>query len=286
MLLLVDSAIMTPDTLVLSVLVGLLLGTVILRTLDESWQTMNLLHACALGTTLLMSSHLLWSYDWQAHGYWQLNNLWGIAPLTIWAVILLLPYEAYRRYYPAYQQAGAWMCFSLLLLWLLMININAPITTGTHLPFINITDVLQLSVFALCIHAFYYRRNPPIPHADIALWLAAGFGLFAVSALVIRTWHWYTDIAWQLSALLANFGLQASLSLTWSIIGISLMVIAARTLNRLWWIVGATLMAVVVTKLFIVELGDSGGVARIVSFIGVGLLLLLVGWFAPVPPKR
>ena len=44
-------------------------------------------------------------------------------------------------------------------------------------------------------------------------------------------------------------------------------------------------MAVVVAKLFLVELGNSGGIARIVSFIVVGLLLLLVGWFAPVPPK-
>ena len=45
-------------------------------------------------------------------------------------------------------------------------------------------------------------------------------------------------------------------------------------------------MAVVVLKLFFVELGNSGGIERIVSFIVVGLLLLLVGWYAPVPPKE
>jgi uncharacterized membrane protein len=27
-------------------------------------------------------------------------------------------------------------------------------------------------------------------------------------------------------------------------------------------------------------------VERIVSFIGVGLLMLAIGWFSPVPPKR
>ena len=48
---------------------------------------------------------------------------------------------------------------------------------------------------------------------------------------------------------------------------------------------GATLMGIVVVKLFLIELSNSGGIARIVSFIIVGLLLLLVGWFAPVPPK-
>jgi uncharacterized membrane protein len=36
----------------------------------------------------------------------------------------------------------------------------------------------------------------------------------------------------------------------------------------------------------LIELGNSGGVARIASFIVVGLLLLVVGYFAPIPPKN
>ena len=54
---------------------------------------------------------------------------------------------------------------------------------------------------------------------------------------------------------------------------------------RPFWITGAALMAIVVIKLFLIELSNSGGIARIASFIIVGVLLLLVGWFAPVPPK-
>jgi uncharacterized membrane protein len=46
------------------------------------------------------------------------------------------------------------------------------------------------------------------------------------------------------------------------------------------------LLALVVVKLFAVDLSRVGGVARIVSFIGVGLLLLLIGYLAPVPPRR
>jgi len=46
------------------------------------------------------------------------------------------------------------------------------------------------------------------------------------------------------------------------------------------------LIGVVVAKLFFVELSNRGGLARIVSFIGVGVLLLVVGYFAPLPPKR
>ena len=42
----------------------------------------------------------------------------------------------------------------------------------------------------------------------------------------------------------------------------------------------------VVAKLFFVELGNRGGLERIVSFIGVGVLLLVVGYFAPLPPRQ
>lgn len=52
------------------------------------------------------------------------------------------------------------------------------------------------------------------------------------------------------------------------------------------WLVGAVLIGVVVAKLFLVELSNRGGLERIVSFIGVGGLLLVVGYFAPLPPKR
>jgi uncharacterized membrane protein len=44
-------------------------------------------------------------------------------------------------------------------------------------------------------------------------------------------------------------------------------------------------MGVVVVKLFLVDLGNTDTLARVVSFLGVGLLLLVVGYFAPVPPR-
>jgi uncharacterized membrane protein len=45
-------------------------------------------------------------------------------------------------------------------------------------------------------------------------------------------------------------------------------------------------MGLVVIKLFLVDLGNSGTIERIVSFIGIGVLLLVVGYFAPVPPRK
>ena len=49
--------------------------------------------------------------------------------------------------------------------------------------------------------------------------------------------------------------------------------------------VGATLMGVVVVKLFLVDFSQLSGIERIVSFLGVGVLMVLMGYFVPLPPR-
>jgi len=62
--------------------------------------------------------------------------------------------------------------------------------------------------------------------------------------------------------------------------------LSARWLKqRAEWFVGSALLALVVAKLFLVDLNDVGTVARIVSFVGVGLLILIVGYLSPLPPR-
>jgi uncharacterized membrane protein len=63
------------------------------------------------------------------------------------------------------------------------------------------------------------------------------------------------------------------------------MIIGARGAHRSVWFTGAALMSIVVVKLFVVDLGNTATLERVVSFLGVGLLLLVVGYFAPVPPR-
>ena len=49
---------------------------------------------------------------------------------------------------------------------------------------------------------------------------------------------------------------------------------------------GAVLLAVVVAKLIFVDMSQAEGIARIASFIGVGVLMLLIGYFVPLPPRK
>jgi uncharacterized membrane protein len=78
---------------------------------------------------------------------------------------------------------------------------------------------------------------------------------------------------------------QAAFSLFWSLLALAIMVFATRRALRELWIVGAALMGVVVVKLFLVDLSNVGTVERIVSFIGVGVLMLVIGYLSPVPPR-
>jgi uncharacterized membrane protein len=62
------------------------------------------------------------------------------------------------------------------------------------------------------------------------------------------------------------------------------MLIATRIRARVVWLTGAALLVVVVVKLFLVDLASIGTIERIVSFVGVGLLMLILGYFSPLPP--
>ena len=77
---------------------------------------------------------------------------------------------------------------------------------------------------------------------------------------------------------------QASLSIFWSVLALCIMLSATHLRVRPLWLTGAGLMALVVVKLFFIDLSNIGGIERIVSFIGVGLLMLVIGYVSPVPP--
>ena len=62
------------------------------------------------------------------------------------------------------------------------------------------------------------------------------------------------------------------------------MITAHRKRARPVWTGGAALLGATVLKLFLIDLSNRGGSERIVVFIAVGVLMLVVGYFAPMPP--
>jgi uncharacterized membrane protein len=106
----------------------------------------------------------------------------------------------------------------------------------------------------------------------------------ALNGALLRTLNHWGGVPFPLEAMLQLTLVQTSLSIFWALLALITMLIATRRANRVVWVTGAGLLAVVVIKLFLVDLSSIGTIERIVSFVGVGLLMLVLGYFSPLPP--
>lgn len=193
----------------------------------------------------------------------------------------------------AYRLIGPIPYAILLALWLAWSLVQpgdaAPLP---YIPLINPLEIGQgLTALVLLAWVRNRVRSPATPFAGILarqnlLPLAAGAAFIMVTTMVLRTCHQWADVEWAAQALWASRLTQAAVSIAWALLGVGLMLLGHHRVRRTVWVAGAILLGVVVAKLFLVELADKGGLWRIVSFIVVGVLLLLVGYFAPVPPAR
>jgi uncharacterized membrane protein len=109
-------------------------------------------------------------------------------------------------------------------------------------------------------------------------------GFLWLNAVLLRTLHQWAAIPYELQAMLTSTLVETALSIFWAVLALTTMLVATRLQSRVVWLVGAVLLVVVVGKLFLVDLSSIGTVERIVSFLGVGLLMLVLGYFSPLPP--
>lgn len=215
---------------------------------------------------------------------------WLGIPFAAWLVLTQQQSRFNNEYRVAYWHIGSTVMAMMAMCWLVYANFAAP--PRSSLPYLPVLNVVELGSVAVLWQAYRWLQtwqpendNQQIVHRLFSGSLPVLF-LLLLSGGVMRLWHVFADVPWRLNSLLASFGVQASLSIVWALAAIALMVTGNRAKQRPRWLAGASIMGVVVLKLFLVELGNSGGVARIVSFIVVGLLMLLVGWFAPAPPRE
>ncbi|UUN89158.1 DUF2339 domain-containing protein [Pseudomonas extremorientalis] len=196
------------------------------------------------------------------------------------------PVSAYPR---EYRVLAALPLAVLMLGWFWLANIFSD-GTAKPLPYLPMLNPLDLGLLFALLGIYLWSRSAAPqrgPRVESIAQGVAGLSLFAFfTALVMRTAHHWGDVPFQWDALLESMLVQAGLSIVWTLIALGLMIGGHLRHRREVWLIGAALIAVVVAKLFFVELSNRGGLARIVSFIGVGGLLLVVGYFAPLPPKR
>jgi len=219
---------------------------------------------------------------------------WSLLP-SLYLVLMAAPrswpwpVSVHAREYRLY----AALPLALLMLgWFWLANIASD-GTAEPLPYVPLLNPLELGLLFALFGVYAWSRSAVTQlsiraeSAERVTQCVAGLSLFVFfTAAVMRGAHHWGGVPFQLDLLLESMLVQAGLSIVWTLIALGLMVGGHLRHRREVWLIGAGLIALVVAKLFFVELSNRGGLARIVSFIGVGVLLLVVGYFAPLPPKR
>nr|MDE0500600.1 DUF2339 domain-containing protein [bacterium] len=242
---------------------------------------------------VLVGTEVHWQVDRVADGVWPTTAALAGVLALVGATMLargprVWPLKAHWR---TYLMACAGPVLLVVVLTLVSINLtsNGEAPPLTYLPLLNPLEVLTfLVVVAALAWKKLVRSESDHPLEDLvggnwAPGLAVA-GIVLLTMTVARTVHHWTGVPFDLESMTSSTTLQASLSIVWGLTGLAGMVVGRRSARRIVWIGGASLMGVVVVKLFLFDLSNTGTVARVVSFLGVGLLLMIVGYFAPVPP--
>lgn len=260
-------------------------------------------HAERVAPTVATAAHtgIFWLLGivlaWEAH--WQVEQVlpysdWPTAAVGIvLAALLLAPLALRSRVWPVVAQAQAYLVVgavpvvALSLGWILIYGVLGAGNPSplAYVPLLNPLDLAAMFVL-LASFAWSYRSRmlTGLPLEVIAA--ASGAIVFLwFNAMMFRTLHHFADIPYTFKAMYGSTLAQSVISIAWTILAFVLMMIAKRLQLRHFWVIGAALLGTVVVKLFAVDLSGTGTVARIVSFVGVGVLLLIIGYLVPVPPR-
>lgn len=258
----------------------------VLRRQDEDGAALlNTPRHIATAWTLLLSVGIEaggWLADWlpgqDLWGWLTWIAVWLAAGRTLQAVLSadgertdVWPWAAAPE---AYARAVLWPVAGVLLLTVVALQFGHD--GGSALPYLPLASALDLASMAALL---WLARSRLLPRP-----LVGAAGLLWVSALAARGVHHLAGVAWSAAAMFQSTLLQATLSLTWALTALALMVYATRSGARTLWFAGFALLAAVGAKMLMIDLAGAGTVEWTGSLLGIGALILIASYVAPVPP--
>jgi uncharacterized membrane protein len=245
-------------------------------------------HALTLWLPIILTTWEL--YYWTET--WDLGHAWRTAALALSptaALIAILQPGHKSRWplearWPLYRDVLLSPIACAIGLWTILANIKDP-GSMSPLPYLPLLNPLDLMI-AATFFAFAGWKGS-LENRDVTAVLDKAFavaGFIWLNAIALRSIHYWAGVPYRIDRLLDDVLVQATLSILWTSTALVLMLLARRNMKRQFWIIGAGLLGLVVVKLFLVDLANSGTIARIVSFLVVGVLLLVIGYVTPVPP--
>lgn len=174
-----------------------------------------------------------------------------------------------------------------------------------QLPYFPLSNLYDVTLWLVVFYSLgiYLLRQPygmksrnllsAIPKNDMLLIILALIGLWIGSSMLVRTLHAFIGTPLWTGGLYDVTGgawnseqVQTGLTILWTLIALVATIIASRYGQRTLWFMGIGLLGVVVLKLVIVDLSQTEAIWRVISFLGAGSLILVIGYLAPLPPAR
>ena len=272
----------------------------LLRSGESAWPGAWLRVSHVLSMWLVMIL-LTWEVQWLLNDLVQGSRTWGfIAWGTVPAAMAMLiikwrdamgwPVAAQRALY-----VGTGLLPVMVYLWGWLASASITQAGDPYpLPYVPLLSPLDLAqAFVLLVWVKWVlalRALPASPLATLppsAPYYAIAAGAFLwFNGMIARSVHHWLGVSYTPDTLFNSMTFQAAISIAWTLLALGVMVAANRSGKRAVWFTGAALIAAVVVKLFLVDLSSTGTMARIVSFLAVGGLLMVVGYFSPLPPRR
>lgn len=237
-------------------------------------------------------------------GVWS-ASIWGFLPtLFVGVIVAALRHPSLKVHEPTYRLV-AQILAALGIFWLFgtfnqlesqwMYIPDSTSFTLAYVPLLNPFDIAQmvsLGLFYVLLVRPERQRLPffqslSVPwskRTGMRIWIA--LGLWVWTSVIVRAVHAWTGVPFEIDALLNSTHLQAALSISWMLAACTMMFYASRRGRREYWMIGAMLIAAVILKLFLVDLSGQETLARVISFVGVGLFCLLISYVSPIPPKE
>ena len=221
-----------------------------------------------------------WPNTWQ-------YIIWGMVP----SLLLFLINQEKVPYLNRYAYAWGGILSVFVMAWTL---ISYFLSGDMYpLPYIPVLNPLELvEGFALFSAISWFLNNSDKLSESLDLTKKATFILFScfiflfLNTIILRTLHHWLNIPYTAVALWHDSSVQTALSIFWMLLALTTTFIAARNHSRILWFSGFILIGIVIVKLFFIDLSNISSLERILTFITVGILMLINGYISPMPPKE
>lgn len=237
---------------------------------------------------------IFWEVSWQKEHF----NLHGTAGLMVWFAALVIPVIAligagqqkvwpFARYQYEFKNWIPTPLFILAALWFVAVCNKNPSSSAHYIPLFNPLDLAQFAVVLVFAYAAKNQFMNAVSFiSNNVRFSFLGLMFFAwLNVVVLRAVSNYQQIPYYLDSLWDATQVQMALSILWTVCALVIMNLSRKIQRRELWLVGAGLLAIVILKLFTKDLSGKDTLAGIVSFLIVGVLILLIGYLSPIPAK-